>query len=272
MKVFDYDSLLQHALDLADTIEKSEKFIRELFSKSKRDLKSARLNYADADEIFDNSIGALQQAVEKTAKGIYVLNTGASEKDLKNVGHKSPNAFMEVFKRSSAKYGQLVRILNPDWDETSIILQIEKLVGEPEKIVKMKEAVIDKLLSLPRQIISKDSELNKVIRDAFNRLDVVQALKKGKSDVTENNTNKLIESIYAFYSIYVMSVITFPHSESTRYRAELMAPDDYKKGLGIVDAAPKLFDELDNCISVMEGYLNFLSQSVQELKKSQAEP
>ncbi len=258
LKNLDFKAILSLVPDFSRTVTESRKRVMELYSKSERDLRSARLEYANG--IFDNSIFMLQQSVEKTAKGIYVLNTGASEKDLKNVNHRSLEAFLGVFKNSAAKYAQFVQIIQPSWNQITLISQIEKLAGGRKKIKKMKEAVIDKLLNIPRQIISKDSEENKFIRGALNRPDIGLVLKQAGAELTEDSIDSMIKPMYAFYSVFVMSLITFPHADSTRYRVGLIGPDDYKKGLGIVDAAPKLFDELANCISILKSQLNSIGQ------------
>jgi|GEM_PF-4223159 len=254
---FDFNSILQLAQDWANVATKSGKLVEELYRKSRRDLESSRLLYEAGH--FDNSIQLLQQSVEKAAKGIYALHTGASLKDLKDISHRSPDAFMELFKSLMAKYSQYVKVLVPTWDGSTLVSQIENLVSKEEDFVRMTEAHIDKFLSIPRQLISGGTEENKLIRSAFGRPDIAGILAQTGVELNEDAISRMTEPIYALYSIFVMSLITFPHSQSTRYRISSVCPDDYKKGLGIVDAAPKLLDEMSKCTSILEFQLNNLS-------------
>ena len=59
--------------------------------------------------------------------------------------------------------------------------------------------------------------------------------------------------------IYIC-LITGPHLYSVRYpkgREIRLEPTDYKKGLGIVDAYPKIHDKLEKCIEFIEFIKNW---------------
>jgi HEPN domain-containing protein len=216
---------------------------RAYFNKAKVDLKSAKILYKK--KIFDNSIFFLQQSVEKAIKGYYILYSGASKRKLKEIRHKDPLLFLELFRNFSTKYLKAIKFLKPDWTP-SFIDTLDKLMTYKAKFARMNKERIIKLVKILHQITKPTSDIGKGILSIYTRPDVIQSIKPAV------NEERLLDDIYARYSLLVLAYLTFPHAISTRYCDELIDPTEYMKGLGIVDAAPDLFKELEKSIKIVE--------------------
>jgi len=209
---------------------------RSYFTKAKVDLKSAEILYNY--KIFDNSIFLFQQSVEKAAKCHYILWTGAPEQKLKTeIGHKSPLAFLKLLEDFLKTYPNKIKLLDPDLNLSFIDnFELKKQVSKIDrmKIAKMDKNAIMEFVKSPKQVmIEHRSILDK------------KGIKMG--DLLEN----ILEFEYARNSLFVLSHITFHHAISTRYPGELVDLAEFKKGLGIVDAAPELFKELKRVLPIV---------------------
>ena len=234
-----------------ETIKSSRSF----FTKAKVDLKGAKILYKK--KIFDNSIFLLQQSVEKAAKGYFMLHSRASKSKLKEIGHKEPLLFIELF-RNSLKYSDVIKFYKPDWSP-DFIEGFNKLMADKAKLARMNKEIIIKLIKIPNQFFDPKSEAGKEILSIWDKGKLAQTIKsivdeKGviKDEIVLKN---VLESVYALYSLLILAYVTFFHAVSTRYPGELINPAEYKKGLGIVDAAPRIFKELDKTIKIIERQL-----------------
>ena len=209
--------------------------------KAKTDLKSAEILYKN--EIFDNSIFMFQQSVEKATKCHYILWTGASEHKLKEISHKSPLALLKILENFFKTYSNEIKLLFPDSNHSLIDnFELKTQVSEIDRmrIAKMDKKSIMKLVKSPKNfMLKKISNFDK---------------KESMGDLIKYG----LEFDYARNSLFILAHITFPHAMSTRYPGEVVNLVEYKKGLGIVDAAPELFNELKRVLPIVERGLRTL--------------
>lgn len=226
---------------------------RELLAKSDEDLRAARVLYEKS--IYASSIFHLQQCVEKASKFCVYLFGYSSDKEFKIIGHNALRAFHIVLKDSdSQKVASIVGKLTDlefESDPKRFKREIErkKLLRE---VATLDYKEIQILLNLGRQW---ESLMNNVLRFAASALGIRESIAQGMTD---------------FFGLYVLSIITFPHSSMTRYpdRSKRM---DYSQALGIVKAAPEIFLSLERYMKDFPELLSAIEEKVRK-KSSRGQP
>ena len=96
------DALLKMIFSMGETlanikrkdVEKNIKYARELLEVVKRDFNTSKNNYQSKD--YGNSIGLMQQVVEKLVKAYCAAFHILTIEEIRKVGHKTPMAFVKM--------------------------------------------------------------------------------------------------------------------------------------------------------------------------------
>ncbi|MQY68915.1 MAG: hypothetical protein GH150_06000 [Hadesarchaea archaeon] len=151
-----------------------------------------------------------------------------------------------------------MKFFDPNWEVSDFVNAFDKMMGRKLKLARMDKNGILKLVEIPRKALDANSDIGKKIKELWAKAGASEEIKKFDAGIDANRGDmpaKHLEQIYAFYSLLVLCFLTFPHVTSTRYYGELISPDEYKKGLGIVDAARVLFGEMEKLLPIVERQL-----------------
>jgi len=225
---------------------------------SKQDIQATRLLYER--RIFPLSVYHLQQAIEKATKAYALAFFVISKEDLTEIGHKSPMAFIKMLKkRWVGKFIVVLKMLYPD---------AKTNVSEAEKVMKLKKTQKE-LAKLPESVIQNFLDLNEKIRVALtsdktqnqinSQIEILLHSLEGL--LPDMNTKEIMKSLRTNFSfdiacffggLFILSVVTYPHWEFTRYPDKEIKPSDYSSGLGVVQCVDGILTQVENAIQALE--------------------
>ena len=254
----EFGSLLEERRRLG---QKRRGIILDYLGRAKEDVRAARLLRRRG--LLSLSIYHLQQAVEKATKA-YALDFGVVEpRELRTkIGHTSPLAFLEILKdRWVVGYAVLLKSVYPDYKPD--IPGVELMLRTQQKdMARLDKEAILKFLELNKrveaalksgntksQISSLLDILPTLFADKFPPKQLAAGVKMAKKRL---NMAEAMDSAISFESLFLLSVITYPHFSFTRYPDGEIKPTDYVRGLGIVDCEVELLTLVNNAIKTLE--------------------
>lgn len=208
--------------------------VHQFLTQAENDLTSAKLLHEN--EQYATSTYHLQQASEKIAKAWCLYYGYIKESDLTDISHKTPRAFLKAIRSQMGDLAlQIIRLSNKNYNPE--VNKLEKTINRMDDIARIEYDSIISMLEAGKTVeLWLKKELSK-----YNFLAPKTILK----DLSSNTM--------AFIWAYIISIITFPHEESTRYpntkkRINALNPADYTIELGIVKAIPLIIPYLQTSI------------------------
>jgi len=225
---------------------------------------TARLDMESAKTLYEKHLYAtavyhLQQSVEKISKAYGITFFFFDEKDLKepSIGHKTPRAFIKGVETPEIQgYIKIMQALHPELKADT--KELKKVVdsGQYDIAILSKEAILSVLGTIDRlETAFKEKGTEEIMNTAFEFLsEFVHSLKKeGKKKRVKDTLD--VDFLISFISLYLLSVVTYPHFAYTRYPDGKLKPGDYKEGMGIVDTTPEILKYVQRTIEYFERYL-----------------
>ena len=235
-------------------------FSRQLLETAKEDLISAKTSTYKRQR---NALFDLQQAVEKTTKSYYVL-TGATNKNLLDVGHTTPKVFFNLFQEHESsilefclKYRKALKYWKKP-AELKGILSLKKEMAELNKDeIQGLFAVIDHGYEKTRQkidkmgIIGAKHALIQLSKDGLGKKFLTpQMINEFASD--KNLLFVLVDLFIALLYLYVLGLITYPHAKSRYPDTQLI---DYRSDFGLSECFDLVVDKTEFAINSLETFL-----------------
>lgn len=229
--------------NLSDFIEKMNRVpsksvqqeSQELLDLATKDLKSSQLLYNG--EIYNNAIYYLQQAVEKASKAFHKISGILDDKQIRKTSHNSPELFLRMVEQPWAQsYANVLKEITGS-DMVTDTSKAQSVVDENIKrleIARLSEEQIKRLLSVIPPIVEQMQPFS-----AFMNINYVTATLR----------------------LYILSSLTFPHEQYTRYANYNMKPKEYTLELGIVKSINSLWEQTEIAINEVQQILNFLIES-----------
>ena len=220
---------------------KNHSLEKKFILNAEKDLESCKILYHET--IYSLAVYHLQQAIEKTTKA-WVLYLGVIiEGQLKEIGHKTPRAFLELLENSpiGEMARGLVKISNAK--VTTDTTRVRNLVeSKGLEIARMDYKSIRMLLDVLYRIEKQKGKTSKLYKTILKTLNV--------------DPEELFDIPIVFTSLYLVSGITFPHYEFTRYPGLAVEASEYTKDLGIVKALPELMTITKKCIDTVAKFIS----------------
>lgn len=240
---------------------------REYLEIAKTDLKSSRLLYEY--KIYNNAIFELQQAVEKVTK-CFCLNIKVNKNylfsldDLKGKeGHNSLEFLIKIIDKYIIALEKLTSI---DVNLKSTLLSLLKERRDAMKYINGKETREEIIRELKGVNNFSDISLSQ-----FKGALTIFGPKKSDEEIEKEfqllnvkvNNNELLNQLNKFIlPLVFLGAITFKHECSTRYPFDFIdnqgninyniKPEEYKPGLGIIDAFQDVEELLKSVIIKLE--------------------
>lgn len=238
--------------------KEAKELARGFLECSRQDIETTRLLYER--QVFPLSVYHLQQAIEKAAKAYALVFFAISKEDLIKIGHKSPIAFIRMLKKSWVnKFIVVLKLFYPDAktnvSEAENIINLKKTQKE---LAKLPESGIQKFLDLDekiREALTSDETQNLINSQIGILLSSLKGLLPGVNTeeiMKSFRTNFSLDIACSFGGLYILSVVTYPHWEFTRYPDKEMKPSDYSSDLGIVQCVGRILTKVENAIKVLE--------------------
>ncbi|MEM4522122.1 MAG: HEPN domain-containing protein [Nitrososphaeria archaeon] len=263
--------MIKKLTDLASIFELSPDYdmAKKFIDTAKKDLIASKTLYLNGD--YSNSTFHLQQAIEKIAKA-YALQIGfLSIKEIKGVGHETPEVFLRLLKRKKfvRPLIDLVNQISPttiDINKLNEINRISKKLRDKKtkvEVAKYSKEQIENILKLCKNIkesFIKMKELFIIIIPSIQskvKQNLLNELKSFVPKIKPENVDEIIKTlkpeffdfIANFLIMFVLAIITYPHASFTRYPNGTIKSEDYAPGLGIVDMMPQLHNMVEDIIN-----------------------
>lgn len=286
----------QEIIDLAyasseEYKENSTKYINQLMSSSKEDLKVSEVLYEK--QCYASAVYHIQQCIEKLTKA-FCLSSGfirmeelygkrkpekrwfIISKQNQTIDHRSPRGFVFLLKKKvMSKYLNLIKTQTKDndifKDIGGKIKNLEKQIGKQDKLARLETHQINSMIKVLESYIKNINSVDRQNLDSKMttfRTGINVRLVKMKSILSEDEYNEissksliidieaLLENLNSVMYLYILSIITYPHFSYTRYPSRLnssdLNPTNYNPTLGIVSSLPKFFEPIKKMINVFE--------------------
>lgn len=226
---------------------------------ARRDLKLSSKAYEDKD--YANATAMLQQAVEKTGKAIGAGMFYIPRARLGDIGHKTPKAFIDIARLPEVQpFVEMFKMTHPGLKTDTGPL--ENLINNDRvKIAQLKDneitAQIDLCERIAQNIAKQQGEINDFVDGVRKEYQTIISPTLDERLVMIKNRlgSGVIEGMLC---IYILSVITFPHAEYSRYpyaknESIPLNNKSYTEDLGIVKAMPKIWPAVERAIVSLEG-------------------
>lgn len=252
----DIAMLKEVILDMEEAQKRSESYLAEQESylkEAKADIECFNLLYPSQ---IARSIYSLQQAVEKLTKSFMLMLGSLTPKQLSGT-HKAHMTIVDMLKEK--KFEKIVYLLDykPDYNEKDFVDSIKKIPYP--KIAIMTAEELKKGIDESRHIEENNESFFLQIKAKMKEgqtLGKISQLIKKQPKIDDELIKRYIEGISIFMRLFILSIITCPHVESTRYATNNkgidLKPEDYKAGLGIVDMAQIIAKEASDIILKLE--------------------
>lgn len=230
--------------------EKTGSLGNDFLDEAYRDVQSCKLLYSK--KIYPHAVYHLQQAIEKAIKG-YVLVEGYYEAgELEKImTHHSPEVLLKaIIERTGIK--DFAEQITDKTLETKIS-SAKTTIGSEEKRIEIAKTDYNEILRSISQIdeYRKNTELiERAVINGFKNI--------GISPVP----GSISKSLLSMVTIMVLAILTFPHESYTRYPDGKMVPKDYRRGLGIVRAVPRLLKLLETEIDNLKRIHEFKNETL----------
>lgn len=213
-----------------------------LVTQARADLREFRRKYDSKD--YPRALFWLQQAAEKAVKGLLVIHGFIHPKDLKGkIGHLTPMAFLQIVESEELGWmPDFVEWVESLTDTKSAALPFD--VREARRVIKRDRHDIAKLTPTQVNTLIRLAQSFKTVllpliavRWKLYRLpadDKPPKDEKGKELIARGDTKDLGKPMVAMFRLYIISLITFPHWDTTRYPGEGLSPVTYTTELGVV--------------------------------------
>jgi hypothetical protein len=219
--------------------EEIKKYFLDLVKCAEIDINSAEIMNKQKEKQYAAIIYHLQQGIEKMIKAELILRKQISIDQVKEVGHKSPHAFMiALFKAfEDREVGGFISDRVPQ----NYLKEAQKLVTNPNKIINssktellamLKAYSIYNSLGIPQQVYAQAQQ--QLPRDRLKRFS------KKRADV--------------FMELFFLSWITFPHEALTRYPNNKINPWEYDKTKPIVQVSYLILKRSKSLLNKMKKY------------------
>ncbi len=221
------DDLLENIENLAKQIQKNPtqrqlQEAQELLDLARQDLQSSRLNHSD--RLFNIASYHMQQSVEKAAKSFYKILGVLDDNTIRKTSHDTPELFLRMVELPWAQdFGKFVKEVSG----TEMTLD----TSEGQSVVDSK---------------TRRAEMARLDRTQIeNWLRIIPQIEKGLLPLAN-----LINNHYVLpcLRLYILSSLTFPHENVTRYVDEMVKPAEYTPNLGIVAAMAAIWAETEKAI------------------------
>jgi hypothetical protein len=235
---------------------------RDLLECSKKDIQAAQLLYEG--QVLPLSIYHLQQAVEKATKAYALAFCVITKDELTTINHRSPMAYIRMLRKSWVrKFIVALKMLYPDVN-TNVREAKKVLVSNntEQELAKLPESVIRTLLDLNekiRVILTSDETRNQIytqIEIALNSLESLLPDANTEETIGFLRTNFRFDLACFFGSLFILSVVTYPHWMFTRYPDKQLKPSDYSSDLGVVRCMGGILAQVQHAIHALEEELS----------------
>jgi len=219
---------------------------------SEMDLLRAKRAYSEID--YSDSIYHLQQSAEKLTKAFGLIQGNISNKDLRKINHKTPRAFITMIKN---RVGLVELVKDLQLGINTDTNQVEFIINSKDKeIALMSVDQIIALLSIGDVI--KRTFASRKVDDIFKKIITDLASLQGKK--IRNHDFSISDYSASFIKLFLVAVITYPHESFTRYPDRDIKPSQYTDSMGIVKAAPQVFDVLHESIDSLRTYIEWKNE------------
>lgn len=242
--------------------QKKLKLAEDLLSTARQDLEASR-NLLDK-EIYNQSVFHLQQAVEKTTKALGLSLFLFDDSDFKGkngIGHITPLAFIKMLERKWVNpYLKIIQSIYPSL-KIPDTTHFKKLVRKDKaELARLDDVQLEKILQTGRKIkrAIKSKKINQKIYtkmdELFKELYPLLESHPELSDVPKRFRHYLSLDLFEnFIDLYLLSIITYPHFDYTRYPDLEIKPNEYED-LGITIVSPKIFGLVESSINQITRY------------------
>lgn len=199
---------------------------REFLRLASQDLKASRLLFEN--DLSNLAVYHLQQSVEKTAKALYKILGILDDNAIRRTGHDTPELFL--------------RMSELQWVEQ--FAQFAKEVTKTDFVTdtSQAQAVVDEQ---PKRL-----EMAKLNPERINVwLGLIPKLEEALSPFFVVAGKDLV---MATLRLFILSALTFPHEQFSRYPDYPLKPSEYTPDLGIVAKMESLWVESETAISEVE--------------------
>jgi hypothetical protein len=174
---------------------------------------------------YDSAAYHLQQSVEKAAKALFLWMGVLDLKTIRGTGHDAPKLFLKMAKLPWAKMF-IERLASvPGCDMTTDTSTAEDVIDK--KKVDMARIGEQQVIT----ILGLSTQMDNAMQQFSNTL-----------------ATELTNFVSVFIRLYLLTCITFPHEEFTRYHDKEIKPKDYDTNLGIVKVMPELWNATESTI------------------------
>lgn len=286
--------MFNNALELFGTIcqhlnSLPENLVKEYLQHAEIDYKSAKLLYDN--KIYPSMAFHIQQSVEKLAKayalylGVIKRNELRPRRNRSGIGHESPVAFILILKKKGAidlilLVFAILGLKRGTYESIKKDIEdFERFLEKRKELAKISKVEIQSLVLKGEEIVNKLRKIDprkvraeiRSVRLSFNAdarrmgLPIDGTTQELFSIPSNLNVIKgIFEMLILFVKLYILAIITFPHSFYPRYPYEELPLADYKEGLGIVDYAGELLNTIEETIKKHESLgldANFVANS-----------
>lgn len=264
-------------------------YVKKITILAEDDLKSAKILYKN--KMYPAAIYHLQQSVEKLVKAYMFYFSILNKKDLSGyVSHDTPKAFLKFIDKfkdvlnPTLSFAENIHLSNSNLPEISNkdILKFEKSIKmEKKQIVKMKSdeikdviVIADNLFNIlnnPQNFDDVESKMLEIISniktELCDREDFIEVNDK-ITEIIDGIEARIkafeIDKFKDFHSyiptLYILSVITYPHATFSRYPNEV----EYNETLGIIQCFDRITKLLDKTIDLWK--INALPENDNNVK------
>lgn len=206
-KIVDFFFLNYHSILESVNQNIDNEQINTLKSKSKNDLKLAKIAYEIED--YGNALFHLQQSVEKIVKA-HGLKLGVIKKPKEEIGHNTPKVYIKVLKLPWME--EISTIVTPNQNITD---NIEILESKLEK--SKNSAILDK--DIPFFLELYETSL-KQTRKGFSRKEIKILVSEVKKISEIDIEMQYVTQIEFTFLLYLLSFVTWIYAIEPRYEGE----------------------------------------------------
>ncbi len=243
---------------MANPPKRNDALIKGFVNCAEQDIEATKLLFSNKS--YPLAVYHLQQATEKLAKAYALSLNFITEKELREISHKSPVAFIKAINNTWMKsYLDVLKNVNQNINTDTAPLQ--KVINEDylELAKTPKEGVVAfcKIIESARNglnIPQMKTQINAfldVFSESFENAELTSRLETVKSQIDQKLN---ADNILSFAALYLFSAVTFPHEAYTRYPNREIKPEDYKEGMGIVDSIDLILPHLEQAVSSIKSF------------------